>query len=71
MMVDEEMRQRFITMLNIPTYKQMKYVMFYDVLQQLCDKVNLLKFTKPRNKEEKARSEAMKKMGIKHVKDEL
>ena len=45
--------------------------MFYDVLQQLCDKINLLQFCSKKLKEDKHRSNALNKIGIKGIKDEL
>ena len=41
---DPNFRQRFIAVLQIPTYFQLTKVMFYDTLQQICDKKNLIKF---------------------------
>ena len=43
-LADADLRRRFLTKLNIPTYHQMRKVNFTDTLQQLCDKVNLLNF---------------------------
>mmetsp|Transcript_30965 Transcript_30965/g.38295 ORF Transcript_30965/g.38295 Transcript_30965/m.38295 type:complete len:125 (-) Transcript_30965:534-908(-) len=65
------MRRRYLAMLNIPTYSQLRQVMFYDVLQQICDKVNFYNFNKENIEAERARIKALKSMGIKGVKDEL
>lgn len=35
-LADEKFRMRFMAMLQIPTYNQLRQVMFYDTLQQLC-----------------------------------
>ncbi len=43
---DTKFRREFICFLDIPLYDQFKKVMFYDVLQQLADKVNLMNFNK-------------------------
>lgn len=43
---NKSIRDRFLRKLNIPTYYQLKKINFYDTLQQLCDKVNLLNYKK-------------------------
>ena len=43
---DPETRKLYIALLRIPMFDQFKKVMFYDVLQQLCHKVSLLKSNK-------------------------
>ena len=45
--------------------------MFYDVLQQLADKINLYQYNKARFENERQKSAALRAMGIKNVKDEL
>ena len=57
-------------MLKIPLYDQMHKVMFYDVLQQLCDKVNLKNFSKERNRDQRVIGHAMTLLGLKNQ-DEL
>jgi hypothetical protein len=44
-------RTKFIAKLQIPTYCQLTKVMFYDVLQQLCNKKNLMLFNDGKMKE--------------------
>ena len=68
---DQHLRRRFLAMLNIPTYDQLKKVMFYDVLQQLADKVNFLEFNRNRFESERQRVKVFARLGIKGVKDEL
>lgn len=60
-----------MAMLKIPMYDQLKMVMFYDVLQQLCDKVNLMNFNKDKITEGSQKSKALKLMGAKGLKSDL
>ena len=46
-------RRRFVAQLQIPTYCQLKKVMFFDVIQQLCDKKNFQLFHKERLRKER------------------
>ena len=50
-------------MLAIPTYFQMTKVMFYDTLQQLCDKKNQMQFNKEVFKEDAKKSEVIRHFG--------
>ena len=52
--------RKFITMLTIPMYKQLTHVMFYDVLQMLCHKVNLVNFNKDRVKADRRRAKVLR-----------
>lgn len=61
---DKVLRQRLIGKLNIPTYNQVKQVMFYDVLQQLCDKINLVKFNEKHLKQSSAQRNVLAKFGM-------
>ena len=42
----QKFRQRMIRELDIPTFGNMKYVMFYDVLQMLCFRAFKMKYNK-------------------------
>ena len=58
-------------MLTIPLYKQLSYVMFYDVLQMLCHKVNLVNFNKQKIKDDRRKAKVLKQFGLVKVKDEF
>ena len=63
-------RRRFVALLSIPTYDQFKKVMFYDVLQQLCDKKNLLKHSEEL-KEQVEKSKILRRFDTSHIQDDL
>lgn len=61
-----------MALLKIPMYSQMSKVMFYDVLQQLCDKINLKNFRQIKKGDEGPISSAVfKGLGIKGVQGEF
>ena len=62
---DENARNRFIGKLKIPLYEQFKKVMYYDVLQQLCHKKNLLEFNKEKINKERIMMTMLKAFGAK------
>ena len=64
------MRRRFLAKLAIPTYCQMKKIMFYDTLQCLCDKKNLLTFNQEMIQKDKVKIETLRKLGV-MVQDDL
>lgn len=65
------MRRRFLSYLNIPTYYQLKKVMFYDVLQQLCYRVNLVLNNKDALQDKKIEQMGLQAFGQNKGKDAL
>jgi hypothetical protein len=65
------MRRRFLSYLNIPTYYQLKKVMFYDVLQQLCYRVNLVLNNKDALQDKKIKQMGLQAFGKNKGKDAL
>lgn len=47
----QKFRQRMTSVLEIPTFGNLKYVMFYDVLQMLCFRAFKMKYNKDTLKE--------------------